>query len=215
MHSRVHDRIAAGLSLALLTALALFTFYLAQVADREERARQPRGAPSNEPDYFVDRLALLSMNERGEPSFRLEAQRLQHFPVDDATVFESPIVVSLDPGRPRLTVTARLPILCLGPSPAQAMAQATAVRRLGGRAVEAAGLPAEALRTGQGFAGAIWWGDETTARSYAQALAARSGPILPLITDLPDAGHATLERHACIDTTASGGNAQLLAEVAG
>jgi lipopolysaccharide export system protein LptC len=107
MHSRLHDRIAATLSLVLLATLALFTFYLAQVAEREERTRQPRGAPSNEPDYFVDRLALLSMNERGEPSFRLEAQRLQHFPVDDATVFESPIVVSLDPGRPRLTVTAR------------------------------------------------------------------------------------------------------------
>jgi RHH-type transcriptional regulator, proline utilization regulon repressor / proline dehydrogenase / delta 1-pyrroline-5-carboxylate dehydrogenase len=30
----------------------------------------------------------------------------------------------------------------------------------------------------------------------------------------PDAAHAFLERHLCIDTTASGGNAQLLAEVA-
>ena len=30
-----------------------------------------------------------------------------------------------------------------------------------------------------------------------------------------DAGHALLERHVCIDTTASGGNAQLLAEVSG
>jgi len=30
----------------------------------------------------------------------------------------------------------------------------------------------------------------------------------------PDAGHAYLERHLCIDTTASGGNAQLLAAAA-
>lgn len=107
MHSRLHDRIAAAVSLVLLGTLALFTFYLAQVADRDERARQPRGAAPNEPDYFVDRLALLSMNERGEPSFRLEAHRLQHFPIDDTTIFESPIVLSLDPARPRLTVTAR------------------------------------------------------------------------------------------------------------
>lgn len=42
---------------------------------------------------------------------------------------------------------------------------------------------------------------------------ARKGPILPLIGGMPDAGHALLERHVCIDTTASGGNAQLLAEV--
>jgi len=107
MHSRLHDRLAAAVSLILLSALGLFTFYLAQVAERDERARRPPGAPSNEPDYFVDRLALLSMNERGQPSFRLEAQRLQHFPLDDATLFESPIVLSLDPARPRLTVTAR------------------------------------------------------------------------------------------------------------
>ena len=53
------------------------------------------------------------------------------------------------------------------------------------------------------------------ARARARALAARKGPILPLIGTLPDRGHAMLERHVCIDTTASGGNAQLLAEVSG
>ena len=34
-----------------------------------------------------------------------------------------------------------------------------------------------------------------------------------LIAGLPDKGHVVLERHVCIDTTASGGNAQLLAQV--
>ncbi|MFN4130974.1 MAG: bifunctional proline dehydrogenase/L-glutamate gamma-semialdehyde dehydrogenase, partial [Paracoccaceae bacterium] len=115
----------------------------------------------------------------------------------------------------RLTSVARAPILCLGPSPAEAMAQATAVRALGGLAVEVPGLAPEALSGDDGFAGAIWWGDAATARACAQALAARPGPIVPLITGTPDAAHVTLERHACIDTTASGGNAQLLAEVAG
>jgi lipopolysaccharide export system protein LptC len=46
------------------------------------------------------------MDERGEPSFRLEAQRLQHFPTDDTTLFEEPVMVSLDATRPRITVTA-------------------------------------------------------------------------------------------------------------
>ena len=35
-------------------------------------------------------------------------------------------------------------------------------------------------------------------------------PILPLITGLPDTGHVMGERHVCVDTTASGGNAALL-----
>lgn len=65
----------------------------------------------------------------------------------------------------------------------------------------------------RGLAVGCWWGDEEGARLRARALAGRKGPILPLIADMPDAGHALLERHVCIDTTASGGNAQLLAEV--
>ena len=113
----------------------------------------------------------------------------------------------------RLTSIPRAPLLCLGPSAATAMAQAQAVRALGGYAVEAPGLPPQALTTLQGFAGALHWGPTDAARPYAQALAARQGPILPLIGDLPDPAHVLLERHVCIDTTASGGNAQLLAEV--
>jgi RHH-type proline utilization regulon transcriptional repressor/proline dehydrogenase/delta 1-pyrroline-5-carboxylate dehydrogenase len=60
----------------------------------------------------------------------------------------------------------------------------------------------------------VHWGDVAAQRLCVQALARRPGPILPLIGDVPDAAHARLERHVCIDTTASGGNAQLLAQAA-
>jgi RHH-type proline utilization regulon transcriptional repressor/proline dehydrogenase/delta 1-pyrroline-5-carboxylate dehydrogenase len=113
----------------------------------------------------------------------------------------------------RLTLTARAPLLCLGPGRAAALQQAQVIRALGGHAVEAPGLAVEALSRLKGFSGALWWGDSDTGRAYAQTLASRPGPILPLI-GAPDAGHANLERHLCIDTTASGGNAQLLAAVA-
>ena len=113
----------------------------------------------------------------------------------------------------RLSATPRAPILCLGPSASAALAQATAVRALGGIAVEVPNLAPEALITLPAFGAALWWGDTATARVHAQALAARKGAILPLITDMPDAANVLLERHVCIDTTASGGNAQLLAEV--
>ena len=89
------------------------------------------------------------------------------------------------------------------------------MRALGGVAIEAPGLEPAALTKAAGVSGVIWWGEGAQARAYAQALARRAGPILPLITDRPDTGHAVQERHCCVDTTASGGNAQLLAEVAG
>jgi len=110
----------------------------------------------------------------------------------------------------RLTLHARAPLLCLGPGAATATDQAQAVRALGGLAVEAPGLPPATLTTLAGFSGALWWGGSEAGRPYAEALAARPGPILPLI-GTPDSGHVRLERHLCIDTTAAGGNAALLA----
>jgi RHH-type proline utilization regulon transcriptional repressor/proline dehydrogenase/delta 1-pyrroline-5-carboxylate dehydrogenase len=109
----------------------------------------------------------------------------------------------------RLSSFPRPPVLCLGPSPQAALAQAESVRRLGGLAIEAPGLPADALNRLTGFSGAMQWSGDV--RAAAMALADRPGPILPLVGDWPDAAHALLERHVCIDTTASGGNAQLLA----
>jgi RHH-type transcriptional regulator, proline utilization regulon repressor / proline dehydrogenase / delta 1-pyrroline-5-carboxylate dehydrogenase len=114
----------------------------------------------------------------------------------------------------RLVSVPRAPLLCLGPGAATALAQAESVRSQGGEAVEAPGLPADALSRLTGFSGALYWGPPDLARPYALALAQRHGPILPLITGQPDAAHLHLERHICIDTTASGGNAQLLAQAA-
>ncbi|MCE6961253.1 bifunctional proline dehydrogenase/L-glutamate gamma-semialdehyde dehydrogenase PutA [Cereibacter sphaeroides] len=115
----------------------------------------------------------------------------------------------------RLSTFRRAPLLCLGPGRVAARAQAEAVRALGGLAVEAPGLPAEALGRLHGFSGALFWSSAEAARPHARALAGREGPILPLIGGLPDAAHVAVERHLCIDTTASGGNAELLAAASG
>jgi len=105
---------------------------------------------------------------------------------------------------------SRGPILCLGPGLDAANAQAYAVRALGGIPITVDGkLAPEMLTTLENFYAVIWWGDEP--RVYAQALATRNGPIIPLLTNMPDLGHVVHERHLCIDTTASGGNAALLA----
>ena len=110
----------------------------------------------------------------------------------------------------RLISYAKPPILCLGPGAATAKAQACSIRTLGGQWIEAPGLDPLALTRMQGFSAAIWWGDAVQARVLARHLARREGPILSLICHQPDSAHAIFERHICIDTTASGGNAQLL-----
>ncbi len=112
----------------------------------------------------------------------------------------------------RLAAYQRAPLLCMGPGPEAEAAQVAAVEALGGQALAAGGVPeASVLESLSGISGAMWWGAPDQARAYAQALAAREGAILPLVTGLPDRGHALHERHLCVDTTAAGGNAALLA----
>nr|WP_223274755.1 bifunctional proline dehydrogenase/L-glutamate gamma-semialdehyde dehydrogenase PutA [Tateyamaria sp. syn59] len=102
-------------------------------------------------------------------------------------------------------------LLCAGPGTETAAAQAEAVRACGGIAVEASGaVEPSTLTDGPAYGGVLWWGDTDTGRAIAQALAKRDGPIIPLITGHPDGAHALIERHVCVDTTASGGNAVLL-----
>jgi RHH-type proline utilization regulon transcriptional repressor/proline dehydrogenase/delta 1-pyrroline-5-carboxylate dehydrogenase len=111
----------------------------------------------------------------------------------------------------RLTTHPRGPVLCLGPGVEAAAAQAAAARAAGCPAVEAPGLDPEALRDLSGFAIAAFDGTLAAARPYREALAARPGPILPLTRRGELVALYRLERHLCIDTTASGGNATLLA----
>ncbi|MCG8414202.1 MAG: bifunctional proline dehydrogenase/L-glutamate gamma-semialdehyde dehydrogenase PutA [Pseudomonadales bacterium] len=109
-----------------------------------------------------------------------------------------------------LRVLQRGPILCMGPGSETMQQQIEIVEQLGGIAIGSNGtLQPEALASLKNVHGVVWWGEDS--RTYAQALAQRTGPIIPLITETPDLGHVAHERHLCIDTTAAGGNAKLLA----
>ncbi|MEJ6389722.1 bifunctional proline dehydrogenase/L-glutamate gamma-semialdehyde dehydrogenase PutA [Gymnodinialimonas ulvae] len=112
----------------------------------------------------------------------------------------------------RLTTHPRGRILCLGPGMEAARAQASAATRTGNAPVLAPDLPATELASLPPFDAVIYWGED--ARAYRLALAAHPGPILPLVTEADPTPRLILERHICIDTTAAGGNAALLASVA-
>ncbi|MEJ6393900.1 bifunctional proline dehydrogenase/L-glutamate gamma-semialdehyde dehydrogenase PutA [Gymnodinialimonas sp. 2305UL16-5] len=114
----------------------------------------------------------------------------------------------------RLSTHPRGAVLCLGPGSDAADVQARAVAACGCTAIRAPDVSPDAVTARGPFAAAIFWGEEEHARAYRQALAARSGPILPLICAKNPAPFLILERHICIDTTAAGGNAALLAAFA-
>jgi len=53
-------------------------------------------------------------------------------------------------------------------------------------------------------------GDEQL-KAYRIALAEREGKLIPLICEIDALDRLIVERHLCIDTTAAGGNASLIA----
>ncbi|OXS16525.1 bifunctional proline dehydrogenase/L-glutamate gamma-semialdehyde dehydrogenase [Zobellella denitrificans] len=133
----------------------------------------------------------------------------------------------------RLRCFARGTLLCLGPDLASAMAQAGTALSQGNAVVvvapgastalagaAAAGIPAigldgllqpAALESLSGFEAVASHADTATLRQYRLALARRDGALLPLITEQALPERFVIERHLCVDTTAAGGNASLIA----
>ena len=124
-------------------------------------------------------------------------------------------------------------VLCLGPDTASAHLQASlALEQGNGVLVVAPGavkiaeelgvngepiggldkkLAPAAIEAGLNVDAIMHFGVEAELKPWRQALSRREGAIVPLITRPADAEHLIRERHVCIDTTASGGNAELLA----
>ncbi|MFK8041054.1 bifunctional proline dehydrogenase/L-glutamate gamma-semialdehyde dehydrogenase PutA [Congregibacter sp.] len=122
----------------------------------------------------------------------------------------------------RLALWPRGLVLCLGPTAQDAAIQAGTARRMGCPAlmiapgVDAsqgidAWLPREALKDLSGIAVVALWSNEQDLRKARRALAARDGALVPLVTADDLDSYCVHERHTCIDTTAAGGNASLLA----
>ena len=102
--------------------------------------------------------------------------------------------------------------MCLGPGADTVKAQALEAEAAGCKAIVADGGGAKAVATQPDIAAVAYWGPN--ARPIAKAIAMREGAIIPLILQAGQPEMYSLERHLCIDTTASGGNANLLANAA-
>lgn len=121
----------------------------------------------------------------------------------------------------RLSTYPKGTILCLGPTVDDVKQQMVIANQAGCNAVGVAPnlsgentvtgfLNRDALRTLHGFAAVALWSEISDLQQAKQALAARPGPVVPLLATNNMKSLCTHERHLCIDTTAAGGNTQLL-----
>ncbi len=123
----------------------------------------------------------------------------------------------------RLSLFPRGKILCLGPTLDTAGKQADMAGENGcpalivtpgatGENSVSGFLPRENLLYLKGFDAVALWSGPEDLREARKFLSQRDGALIPLITDTEMKDRCTLERHVCIDTTAAGGNATLLAQ---
>ncbi|MEQ8586485.1 MAG: bifunctional proline dehydrogenase/L-glutamate gamma-semialdehyde dehydrogenase PutA [Thalassobaculaceae bacterium] len=212
--------------------------YLSRFRTAEETPEDTR-ASAQPPAAFVDPggLAKLIGATRGRASLRAVGKALRSgSPALSAAADIADQVLEL-PGPTgesnRFSVHPRGLILCLGPSAEAARDQAIQALATGNRAVVVAPgaeaaladlkdlAPALTVAEGTvdtaalgevtGIDGVAYAGTRDEVRPIARALASRDGPLLIPITDRIDPERYVLERHLCIDTTAAGGNASLLA----
>lgn len=122
----------------------------------------------------------------------------------------------------RLSTISRGTILCLGPTTDDAIKQAEIAQECGCEALIIVPdardknaidgfLSRDLLTELNHFDGVALWSIEDDLNLARRALANRGGAILPLMASSDMAHQCIIERHICIDTTAAGGNASLLA----
>ena len=99
------DRLTTVLPLILVGMLVAFTVWLDQIV--QPVVTGPRGASRHDPDYRVDGLSAMRMNESGAASYTLSAAKMVHFPDDDTTLLTTPKFVSLGEAKAPITITAK------------------------------------------------------------------------------------------------------------
>ena len=80
------------LPLALLLLLASLTWWLQiKVAPGIRQSAQPQ---RHDPDYIMENFEATTMNTQGNMEYRVTARKMAHFPDDDTTELERPLVTA-------------------------------------------------------------------------------------------------------------------------
>lgn len=96
--------------LAIAITLALGSFWLLEVmrSGPDNDVPQPK---RTDPDYYVEKFNFVRMSKTGEARYNISGAKLVHFPEDDAFEIQQPVLHSLAPDRPPMTMRSNRAIV--------------------------------------------------------------------------------------------------------
>lgn len=98
------DRMIAWSPVFLLGALTALTYWLnAQV---QPGMAAFDGSGRHDTDLYIEDFKAMSLDPQGRVRQSISAKIARHFPDDDTTEFESPLITFSDPGKPPVTISA-------------------------------------------------------------------------------------------------------------
>jgi lipopolysaccharide export system protein LptC len=98
------DRLIAWSPVLLLGALAALTYWL------NAQVRPPPsafdGSGRHDPDLFIENFKAISLDPDGRVRQALSARVARHYPDDDTTELDAPLITISEPGKSMLSVTS-------------------------------------------------------------------------------------------------------------
>jgi lipopolysaccharide export system protein LptC len=99
------ERLTGWFPIILLALLAGLTMWLDRQVQANEHTRD--GTQRHDPDYIVENFTATRTGADGRPYYKLNAQRMVHYPDDDSTFLEAPRLVQYRPSGVVITATAK------------------------------------------------------------------------------------------------------------
>jgi len=61
----------------------------------------------HDPDAIMENFSAVKMNDQGAPRFIMNAKKMQHYPDDDSTELDAPMITTLSAGLPPIHISAQ------------------------------------------------------------------------------------------------------------
>lgn len=104
------NRVRLGVILALLTALALGSFWMLEVLRRSSNETFA-DLPKDEPDYMIEKFNFVRMSKTGRVRYNISGAKLLHYPENDSFEIQLPVLNSLGQDQSPMTMHAERAIV--------------------------------------------------------------------------------------------------------